>query len=117
MAIILTAKASSAVKETVAKEKQDGNIPNEAEIVLRLSVVGGGCSGFSYRLGFDDVANIKEDDSVTEIDGVKVVVDSKSKLYIDGTTIDYQDGLMGKGFTFSNPGETGRCGCGSSFSM
>jgi len=116
MAIALTAKASSAVKEIVAKERQDGNIPNEAEVVLRLMVVGGGCSGFSYRMGFDDAANIKEGDSVTEIDGIKVVTDGKSKLYLDGVTVDYQDGLMGRGFTFSNPNETGHCGCGSSFS-
>ena len=116
MAIVLTAKASTAVKDIIAKEKQDGNIPTEAEVVLRLMVVGGGCSGFSYRIGFDDVANIKADDAVVEIDGIKVVTDGKSKLYLDGVTVDYQDGLMGKGFIFDNPNSTGSCGCGSSFS-
>lgn len=82
--------------------------------VLRVSVVGGGCSGMSYRMGFVEQAN--PTDHILEKDGVKVVVDPKSLLYLTGTTIDFQDGLQGKGFTFNNPNAKRTCGCGSSFS-
>lgn len=114
--IKLTGKASSVVKTLIAEAKQKGEIPNEIDIALRVMVQGGGCSGFQYKLGFVDSTQLEDDDKLTEEDGVKVIIDSKSNLYMDGTTIDYQDGLGGKGFTFSNPGETGHCGCGSSFS-
>ena len=82
--------------------------------VLRVSVVGGGCSGMSYRMGF--VENANPTDHVIEKDGVKVIVDPKSLLYLTGTQIDFQDGLQGKGFTFGNPNAKKSCGCGSSFS-
>ena len=87
---------------------------NLATHVLRVSVVGGGCSGMSYRMGFVETAN--PTDHVIERDGVKVVVDPKSLLYLTGTTIDFQDDLNGKGFTFNNPNAKRTCGCGSSFS-
>ena len=79
---------------------------------LRVRVVGGGCSGFQYQLVFDTP---KTGDQVFESDGVKVVVDSKSFLYLVGTEIDYVDGLNGAGFTMKNPNAKGGCGCGSSF--
>jgi iron-sulfur cluster insertion protein len=79
---------------------------------LRVRVVGGGCSGFQYQLVFDTP---KADDQVFESDGVKVVVDPKSFLYLVGTEIDYVDGLNGAGFTMKNPNAKGGCGCGSSF--
>ena len=82
--------------------------------VLRISVVGGGCSGMSYRMGFVDETSAA--DRVLERDGVKVVIDPKSFLYLKGTVVDFHDGLNGKGFTFENPNAKRTCGCGSSFS-
>jgi iron-sulfur cluster assembly accessory protein len=78
---------------------------------LRVRVVGGGCSGFQYQLAFDSP---QAGDQVFETDGVKVVVDPKSFLYLNGTEIDYVDGLTGAGFTMKNPNAKGGCGCGSS---
>ena len=82
---------------------------------LRVGVKGGGCSGFSYTLGFDD--QIAEVDQVTECDGIRVVCDPKSFLYLNGTQIDFEDNLMGRGFKFGNPNATKSCGCGESFSV
>jgi iron-sulfur cluster assembly accessory protein len=84
-------------------------------ISLRVAVRGGGCSGFNYALSFTD--DVGENDHVFEHDGLRIVCDPKQYLYLEGTEIDYQDGLMGKGFTFRNPNATGSCGCGSSFSV
>ena len=78
---------------------------------LRVRVVGGGCSGFQYQLAFDSP---QAGDQVFETDGVKVVVDPKSFLYLNGTEIDYVDGLTGAGFPMKNPNAKGGCGCGSS---
>jgi iron-sulfur cluster assembly accessory protein len=86
--------------------------PTEAG--LRVRVVGGGCSGFQYQLAFDEAM---PGDQVFEADGVKVVVDPKSYLYLQGTEIDYVDGLTGAGFTVNNPNAKGSCGCGSSFTV
>ena len=83
-----------------------------AEAGLRIRVVGGGCSGFQYQLAFDSP---QAGDQVFEQDGVKVVVDPKSFLYLSGTEIDYVDSLTGAGFTLKNPNAKGSCGCGSSF--
>ena len=82
--------------------------------VLRVSVVGGGCSGMSYRMGF--VENANPNDHLIEEGGVRVAIDPKSLLYLQGTVIDFQDDLNGKGFTFINPNAKKSCGCGSSFS-
>ena len=79
---------------------------------LRIAVVGGGCSGFQYQLAFEAP---NPGDQIFEQDGVKVVVDPKSFLYLVGTEIDYVDGLTGAGFTLKNPNAKGSCGCGSSF--
>jgi iron-sulfur cluster assembly protein len=78
---------------------------------LRIAVVGGGCSGLSYKLSFDET---REGDKVLECDGTVIVIDPKSALYIRGMMLDFTDGLSGTGFTFNNPG-TKSCGCGSSF--
>ena len=86
----------------------------EAELALRLRVVGGGCSGFSYDLYFDQV-NADADHEWT-IEGVRVCVDQMSLMYLSGTTIDYVEGLQGAGFKFNNPQVKSTCGCGSSFS-
>lgn len=82
---------------------------------VRVSVKGGGCSGLMYDLAFDDV--LKDTDEVFEDKGVKILVDKKSLLYLLGTTLDFTDGLNGKGFQFVNPNATRTCGCGESFSI
>jgi iron-sulfur cluster assembly accessory protein len=86
----------------------------EAEMGLRLRVVGGGCAGFSYDLYFD---NPTEVDQQFEVQGVRVVVDEMSLMYLVGTEIDYVEGLQGAGFKFQNPNVKSTCGCGSSFSV
>jgi iron-sulfur cluster assembly protein len=105
----LTEKAAAQVK----KLKTENNIPGEHG--LRLSVKGGGCSGLSYVLGFDEQP--KENDKVVECYGVRVFVDQKSLFYLSGTVLDFSDGLNGKGFVFDNPKATKTCGCGSSFGV
>jgi iron-sulfur cluster assembly protein len=82
---------------------------------LRVGVKGGGCSGFSYTLGFDD--QISEVDQVNEINGIRVVCDPKSFLYLSGTQVDFEESLMGRGFRFGNPNADKTCGCGESFSV
>jgi len=82
---------------------------------LRVMVVGGGCSGMSYKLGFDSQPLVASD-KVFEKDGVKVICDAKSFLYLAGTELDFTDGLNGTGFVFKNPNAKRTCGCGSSFS-
>lgn len=82
---------------------------------LRIGVQGGGCSGFNYRLSFDD--NIQETDQVFESHGIKILCDPKSFLYINGTTIDFESSLMGRGFKFKNPNASNSCGCGESFGV
>ena len=82
---------------------------------LRVSVKGGGCSGLMYDLGFDN--EINDSDKIFEDKGVKILVDKKSILYLAGTTLDYTDGLNGKGFQFVNPNASRTCGCGESFSI
>ncbi len=101
-----------AVKEIMRIRSSD---PATANAYLRVQVVGGGCSGMSYKLGFESDAP-SEKDKIFEKDGVKVVVDSKSLLYITGTELDFTDGLNGQGFVFKNPNAKRTCGCGSSFS-
>ena len=108
MAVALSENASKQVKQL----KQAQNLPEN--VFLRMCVKGGGCSGMSYSLEFD--TEIGPHDKEFEIDGIKVVVDKKSYLYLNGTTLDYvQQGLTG-GFTFVNPNAKSSCGCGTSFS-
>jgi iron-sulfur cluster assembly protein len=84
------------------------------EMVLRIGVAGGGCSGFNYTLNFDDAYDEKTD-SKYECHGVELIVDKKSALYLDGTTVDWYESLEKQGFTFENPNAVKSCGCGSSF--
>lgn len=107
--ISLTEKAVAEVRRLMSSEK----IPDTYG--LRVSVKGGGCSGFSYVMGFD--AGPKETDAVLEAHGLRVFVDPKSLFYISGTVLDYSDGLNGKGFVFKNPKAARTCGCGSSFGV
>ncbi|MEX2121092.1 MAG: iron-sulfur cluster assembly accessory protein [Pirellulales bacterium] len=109
MAVLLSEKAASEVKRIMQEQKF------EEPMVLRVGVVGGGCSGFQYSLGFDKSWDAAKD-SKYDYHGVTLVVDKKSALYLDGTTVDFYDGLEKRGFTFENPNATKSCGCGSSFS-
>lgn len=106
--ITLTPLAVDAVKRVRAKEGLG------EDHALRVAVVGGGCSGFSYQLDFDDKA--QEGDLVLEYDGVRVRVDPESLQYLAGMEIDFVSSLHGGGFKFRNPKATNTCGCGSSFS-
>lgn len=101
---------------TISKAAKDKitSLKNE-ESILRAGVRGGGCSGFTYFLKFDN--NISPSDKKIEIDNITLLVDPKSYLYLMGTQIDYIDGLSGKGFKFINPNAKRTCGCGESFSV
>ena len=101
----MTPVAIQKVKSILAERGDDAG--------LRISVVGGGCSGFQYQMSLD--TQPATDDQVIEQDGLKVFVDGRSLLYLNGTTIDYVDGLSGSGFKFENPNSKGSCGCGESF--
>lgn len=103
----LTDKAVQQVKALLARENLDG-------YGLRVAVISGGCSGFSYGLDFDKEE--KPGDVVLEVDGLKVYMNESSAKHLKGTTIDYVSGLQGAGFKFINPNATSTCGCGTSFS-
>jgi len=108
MSIILTEKAADEIKRVLQDQQFDENS------MLRVSVVGGGCSGFSYSLNFDTEYDAKVDIK-REHYGVSVLIDKKSDLYLDGTTLDFHDELDQRGFKFDNPNAVKSCGCGSSF--
>lgn len=99
-------------KETALRMMREEN--NEG-FFIRVGVEGGGCSGLMYQLKFDN--EINEDDKEFEDNGIKIVMNKKSVLYLAGTTLDYSGGLNGKGFVFSNPNASRTCGCGESFSL
>lgn len=101
-----------AAKKINTLKAEDGA---SAESLLRIHVKRGGCSGMSYKMDFDTV--VKENDKVFEDHGAKVVIDSQSLLYLIGMSLDYEGGLNGKGFVFSNPNASKTCGCGSSFGV
>jgi iron-sulfur cluster assembly protein len=107
--IVLTEKAVSEIRRLMSGQ----NVP--ASHGLRVSVKGGGCSGFSYVMGFEPEP--KETDKIMDAFGLRVFVDPKSLFYISGTVLDYSDGLDGKGFVFRNPKAARTCGCGSSFGV
>ena len=107
--IVVTEKAIKRIRTAMAKEEIS---PTEGG--LRLGVLGGGCSGLSYSIKFD--THPRERDRVFEYDGVRVFVDPKSFLYLNGMTLDYEETLMRQGFNFINPNSARSCGCGTSFS-
>ena len=109
--IFISDKAKSKVHQLMT----DAGIVNDPSYFLRVSVVGGGCSGLSYKLDFDNES--KPMDQVFEDNGVRIVTDLKSFLYLVNTTLDFSDGLNGKGFYFSNPNASRTCGCGESFAV
>lgn len=103
--------SDSAQKQAIKLMEEDGK-PNS---FVRVGVQGGGCSGLMYQLEFD--TEQKENDKVFEDNGLKIVIDKKSFLYLVGTELDYSGGLNGKGFVFKNPNADRTCGCGESFSI
>lgn len=105
--VVLTDKAVSMVKEEMVKANLNG-------YALRIAVVGGGCSGFQYDMDFSNES--KPGDLEANQDGLRVIVDERSSLYLRGTTVDYVDTFGGAGFKFNNPNAKKSCGCGSSFS-
>jgi len=107
--IQVTEKAIAKIRSVLAKE---GIAPDQGG--LRLGVQGGGCSGLSYNIRFD--SQPRERDRVFQFGNVRVFVDPKSLIYLQGMTLDYQETLMQQGFVFQNPNSTKSCGCGTSFS-
>jgi iron-sulfur cluster assembly protein len=108
--IQITPKAVTEIKKIQSQDT------TATESMLRVMVVGGGCSGMSYKLGFDNQPAAASD-KIFENNGVKVVIDAKSFLYLSGMELDFTDGLNGTGFVFNNPNAKRSCGCGSSFSV
>jgi iron-sulfur cluster assembly protein len=109
MPVILTETAAREIKSICEQQKLDLH-----NVYLKVGVKGGGCSGFSYLL---DLTEKKADnDEVFEQEGVRIICDPKSLLYLEGTQIDFRDEIMGRGFVFKNPNATSTCGCGASFS-
>ena len=102
-----------AVKKIIADQVAAGETRT---LHLRMRVVGGGCSGFQHKLDLDPEVNPKLD-AIFEMQGVPVVIDKRSLLYLDGVTVDFHDDLNKRGFSISNPSAKSTCGCGSSFSM
>lgn len=110
--ITITDKAARRLSEIRTESKLLEDIP------LRIGVVGGGCSGLTYKLDFDkELSNPENKDQYFEDKGIKMVVDMRSFLYLAGTELDYSDGLNGKGFHFKNPNATRTCSCGESFTV
>ncbi len=107
--ITITEKAANQVNHILQSEGKDSNY------FVRVSVVGGGCSGLSYKMEFDNQP--KDKDQVFEDHGLKLVTDLKSFLYLCGTQLDFSDGLNGKGFHFINPNASRTCACGESFAV
>lgn len=105
--INLTDKAKAYIEKLIVDVDTDNN--------LHISVVGGGCSGMEYRMQFLSDGHASSKDKVFDQGTFKVIVDQKSHIFLDGTTLDYQDGLEGQGFVFNNPMAKRSCGCGKSF--
>jgi iron-sulfur cluster assembly protein len=104
---------SEIAKERIFSIMQEKNLGNEA--FVRVTVKGGGCSGLSYNMDFDNA--LKPDDQVFEDKGVRLVTDLRSFLYVCNTTLDFSGGLNGKGFYFNNPNASRTCACGESFAV
>jgi iron-sulfur cluster assembly protein len=106
---------SEKAKQRIHDLMKEAGHADDPSYFVRVGVVGGGCSGLSYKLDFDNVQ--KPTDQVFDNDGVKVVTDLKSFLYLVNTVLEYSEGLNGKGFYFNNPNASRTCGCGESFSV
>ena len=110
MSLQLTENAAKEIKKVITEQKMSENV------ALRVGVAGGGCSGFEYKLAFDEHVD-EQNDTVCEMHGVRVAVDKKSLLHLDGTEIDYHNGIDKRGFVFNNPTATKSCGSGNSFQV
>jgi len=106
---------SDKAKIKILQLMKDAGVEDDSNYFLRVGVVGGGCSGLSYKLDFDN--EVKPMDQVFEDKGLKLVTDLKSFLYLVNTELDFSDGLNGKGFYFDNPNASRSCGCGDSFAV
>ncbi len=106
--VTITQRAVREIREIFRREAPG------TDVGLRLGVKGGGCSGLSYLIEFGDS---RPADNVADLGGVRVLIDPKSSVYLKGTTLDFQDGLQGKGFVFRNPNARNTCGCGESFTV
>jgi iron-sulfur cluster assembly protein len=112
MAITISERAAKRIQSIREKEQKTDDAK------LRIGVVGGGCSGLSYKLEFDDLPkDPTRKEQEFEVEGIKIVVDMRSFLYLAGTLLDYTDGLEGKGFHFINPNASRTCSCGESFAV
>jgi len=111
MEIVVTEKAISEIKRIIVEQEL-----GQDKVALRIRVTGGGCSGFQNKLDLDEKWDEKTDE-LRDIDGIKIAVDKRSALYLDGATVDFHDALDKRGFIVSNPNAKTTCGCGSSFSM
>jgi iron-sulfur cluster assembly protein len=110
MTITMTDRATDQIRTVAVNEDVD-----LGETMLRVAVVPGGCSGLTYDLGWD--TTVQEEDAVEQHEDITVVLDKKSRLYLDGSELDFTDGLNGDGFHFSNPQATRECACGESFAL
>ncbi|RYF85445.1 MAG: iron-sulfur cluster assembly accessory protein [Chitinophagaceae bacterium] len=110
-AVTVTEKAKERIKQLIAEAGHG----DDSSYFLRVSVVGGGCSGLSYKMDFDN--ELKPADQVFDSEGLKIVTDLKSFLYLVNTELDFSDGLNGKGFYFHNPNASRTCACGESFAV
>lgn len=106
--VVLTGNAARQIRKIKSQENLG------EELYLRVAVEGGGCSGLSYKLGFD---NKTDTDRVIESEGIEIVIDDNHLIYLNGIVVDYPDGLDARGFTFDNPNASEACGCGSSFAI
>jgi len=110
MTITMTDRAADQIHEVAGDENVD-----LSDTMLRIAVVPGGCSGLTYDLGWD--TTVQDEDAVEQHEDITVVLDKKSRLYLDGTELDFTDGLDGEGFHFTNPQATRECACGESFAL
>lgn len=110
ISVILSETAAREIKTIIGQQELDAD-----KVCLRVGVKGGGCSGFSYIL--DLTESKKDSDEEFKQHGVRIICDPKSMLYLGGTTVDFKDEIMGRGFVFTNPNATTSCGCGSSFAV
>lgn len=112
MSITISDRAAQRIKEI----REEKHLPDDSK--LRVGVVSGGCSGLTYELDFDDKEVEESDnDQLFEDNGIKLIVDMRSYLYLSGTQLDYTEGLQGEGFHFQNPNASRTCSCGESFSV
>lgn len=113
MPITLSEVAAKEIRSIIDEQSKSGDLKAESA-KLRVGVKGGGCSGFTYLLDLTE-EEPGETDETLESNGIRILIDQKSYLYLNGTEIDFKDEVMGRGFVFKNPNATSSCGCGSSF--